>query len=185
MTTRTTDGGEYEMGEVYDTDLTAEHWSDPEGSSYETTLTADHWSDREGNRLPIGELRSRRTRSSTRIAHGRQARRGIRGLHGQRGHTLDRWYRHAAIVLWPEGRHFEIICSRDSRGVVPELVRMIAAPEAGRRRTGPRPRKTQRCLELAAAILARWPEQSHARSGVKTSAEDPRRAPAGMPRRAR
>ena len=32
-------GGEYTMGEIY-----------------ETWLTADHWSDPEGNRLPIGEL---------------------------------------------------------------------------------------------------------------------------------
>ena len=71
---------------------------------------------------------------------------------------LERWYRHAAVFLWPEARHFEIICSRDSRGVVPELVRMIGR----RKRAGAKDRAAfdAGCHDLAAAIIARWPAQS-------------------------
>ena len=32
------------------------------------------------------------------------------GYTGNAGMTLDRWYRHAAIFLWREERHFEILC---------------------------------------------------------------------------
>ena len=82
--------------------------------------------------------------------------------------TLDRWYRHAAIVIWPETRHFEIMCSRDSRGAVPELVRMIGR----RKRAGAKGRAAldAQCRALAAAIIARWPEQRYA--GIDTATQE-------------
>jgi hypothetical protein len=142
-------GGEYTMVEVYDTDLTANHWSDPEG-----------------NRLPMGEL----TIEEDEVLDpdsltGVKPEEDFQGYTGNEGTPLDRWYRHAAIFLWPEARHFEIICSRDSRGVVPELARMI-----GRRKStgaGDRPALEAQCRRLAAAIIARWPAQEFARSEEK------------------
>jgi hypothetical protein len=134
-------GGKYTMVEVYDTDLTADHWSDPEG-----------------NRLPMGELTIDEDEvldagSLTDVTPEED----FHGYTGNEGSPLERWYRHAAIFLWPEARHFAIICSRDSRGVVPELARMIAR----RKRAGAkeRPALDAKCRELAAAIVARWPVQ--------------------------
>ncbi len=81
------------------------------------------------------------------------------GYTGNEGMTLDRWYRHAAIFLWPERRHFEIICDQDGRHVVPELERLSAQwKKAGRKDSAAL--KTQ-CLGLAAAILATWKEDLH------------------------
>ena len=48
------------------------------------------------------------------------------GYTGNAGMTLDRWYRHAAIFLWPERKHFEILCDRDSRKVVPVLEQLVS-----------------------------------------------------------
>src|SRR5580693_4525757 len=31
---------------------------------------------------------------------------GVRGLHGQLGNTLDRWYHRAAVVVWPRALAF-------------------------------------------------------------------------------
>jgi hypothetical protein len=138
-------GGEYTMLEVYDTELTADHWSDPEG-----------------NRLPMGELMIDEDEvldpeSLTDV----RPEEDFQGYTGNEGTPLDRWYRHAAIFLWPEDRHFEIICSRDSRGVVAELARMIA----GRKRAGAKDRAAveAQCRQLAAAIVSRWPGQDYAR----------------------
>jgi hypothetical protein len=145
------DGGEYTMVEIFDTELSADHWSDPEG-----------------NPLPIGELEVEEDEvldpdSFTDV----KPEEDFRGYTGNEGSPLDRWYRHAAIFLWPESRHFEIVCSRDSRGVVPELARMIER----RQRAGAKDREAldAQCRELAAAIIARWPKQEYA--GVRPESE--------------
>ncbi len=145
------DSSEYEMGEIY-----------------ETSLTADHWSDPEGNRLPIGEM----VIEEDEILDPEAIRRGdpevdFEGYTGNAGMTLDHWYRHAAIFVWPERRHFQVICDRDSRAVVPELIRMVArwknasGAEAGALEAQSR--------ELAAAIIKKWPANAFAsaRPGVE------------------
>ena len=140
------DDGEYEMVEVY-----------------ETALTADHWSDLEGNRLLIGELKVEEDEVlDPGLLTEVEPEEEFEGYTGNEGMTLDRWYRHAAVLIWPEERHFEILCSRDSRRVVPELVRMIG----GRKRAGAKGNAapTARCRALAATIIARWPEERHART---------------------
>ena len=131
------------MGEIFESSLTAEHWSDSEGNE-----PADRRAERRGRRAP-------RPRS----AQGRRSRGGVRGLHGQRGHDPRRWYRHAAIFLWPERRHFEVLCDRDSRDVVPVLKQMVT------RGGNPRPSEAAalkaQCIELATAILAKWREEPY------------------------
>lgn len=146
-------GGEYTMVEIFDSDLTADHWSDPEGNS-----------------LPMGELTIEEDEvldpeSLTAVKPEEE----FQGYTGNEGSPLNRWYRHAAIFLWPEARHLEIICSRDSRGVVPELARLIER----RNHAGEEDRaalETQ-CRDLAAAIVGRWPEEGHARLRTETGSE--------------
>ncbi len=129
------------------------------GEIYETSLTADHWSDPEGNRLPIGELRI----EEDDLLDPEAIRQGdpeeeFEGYTGNAGMTLDHWYRHAAIFLWPASRHFEVICERDSRAVVPELTRMVARWQEARGEEAAA-LETQ-CRDLAAAIVAKWPENA-------------------------
>src|SRR5207249_4762473 len=94
---------------------------------FESGLTAAHWSDSEGNRLPIGELSVGEDEvldpESLRDVDPEEK---FEGYMGNEGMTLERWYRQAAIVLWPERRHFEILCERDSRDAVPVLEPMVA-----------------------------------------------------------
>ena len=134
------DASEYVMDEVFD-----------------TRLTAAHWSDSEGHALPIGEL----SVAENEVLDPESLRKvgpeeEFEGYTGNEGMTLQRWYRHAAIFLWPERRHFEIICDRDSRDVVPELKQMVGR---WRRSQGEHAvvLKAQ-CIDLATAILAKWPE---------------------------
>ncbi len=128
---------------------------------YETSLTADHWSDPEGNRLPIGELKVEEDEVlDAELLTEVKPEEEYEGFTGNEGNSLDRWYRHAAMIIWPETRHFAIMCSRDSRGAVPELVRMIGR----RKRAGAKVHADHeaQCRELAAAIIARWPQQQYA-----------------------
>src|SRR5262249_54908415 len=139
---------------------------------YETELIADHWSDPEGNRLPMGELSIEEDEvldpeSLTDV----KPQEHFQGYTGNEGSPLERWYRNAAIFLWPESRHFEVICSRDSRALVPELSRMVARwKKAGGDEAV---ELDARCRDLAAAIVASWPEGSF----VAADAEDETGAP--------
>ncbi len=132
------------------------------GEIYETSLAADHWSDPEGNRLPIGEL----IIEEDDLLDPEAIRQGdpeveFEGYTGNAGMTLDHWYRHAAIFLWPEARHFRVICERDSRAVVPELTQMVERLKKARGEEASA--LEAQCRDLAAAIVAKWPENAHGR----------------------
>lgn len=142
--------GEYSMVEIYESELTADHRSDPEG-----------------NRLPIGEMEVEEDEIlDPEALTGIKPEEEFQGYTGNEGSPLDRWYRHAAIFLWPEARHYEVICSRDSRAMVPELAGMVARWKTA---TGEEAAGLEaQCRELAAAIVARWPGQLY--GGPETEA---------------
>ena len=136
------DPEDYEMGEIFDSDLTAEHLTDVEGQG-----------------LPIGVLSVEEDDLLDPDAlKGIDPEVEFEGYTGNAGMTLDHWYRHATIFLWPEARHFEILCDRDSRLVVPVLRQMVS------RWKGARPKDAslkESCLRLATAIISRWGENSY------------------------
>ena len=145
------DASQYEMGEIFD-----------------SSLTAKHLIDSEGNGLPLEELSVEEEDlldpdSLTDVEPEEE----FEGYTGNEGMTLERWYRHAAIFLWPERRHFEILCDRDSREVIPVLNQMVkrwrqsGADDAAALKA--------QCIDLATAILARWREHRYARAHPQES----------------
>jgi hypothetical protein len=137
--------GKYTMEEVFD-----------------SSLTAEQISDREGQGLPISKLTIDRDElldpeALTAVTPEED----YEGYTGNEGMTLERWYHHAAVFLWPERRHFEILCDDDSRRAVPVLNQMVARWQ-GSRGAGAAVLKTQ-SIDLARAILARWPDVPFAR----------------------
>jgi len=137
------DADDYEMGEVY-----------------ESSLTATPWGDGDGDALPIGELSVAEDEIlDPEALRGIDPEEEFEGYTGNAGMTLDHWYRHAAILLWPTRRHFEILCDHDGRNAVPELERMVTRwrqSEPGEATA----LKTQ-CIDLAKAILSTWSEQRY------------------------
>ncbi len=132
------DPDDYEMGEIY-----------------ESSLTADRLVDAEGEPLPIGELDiDEQDLLAPESLRAIEPEEDFEGYTGNAGMTIDRWYRHAAVILWPEARHFEILCDRDSRLVVPVLGRMVDDWRRSKAKdSGP---LKVRCVALASAILAGW-----------------------------
>ena len=91
------------------------------------------------------------------------------GYTGNAGMTLERWYRHAAVVLWPESRHFEILCDRDSRTIVPVLKQMVTKWRQSH--TKDAAVLKARSLDLARAILANRTENPYGSVGPKEPGE--------------
>ncbi len=132
------DGGPYEMSEVYDTSLTAEHWRSPDGDRPRFGA------------IPVEREEVVPQDSLTAI----EPEEDFEGYTGNAGMTLERWYRHAAVVLWPDERHLDILCEVGSRRAVPALARMVSS---WRKAEGDEAATQKaRCVEFAGKILAQW-----------------------------
>jgi hypothetical protein len=130
------------------------------GEIYESSLTADHWSDPEGNPLPVGELNVEEDELlDPDILEEVQPEEEFEGYTGNEGMTLERWYHHAAIIIWPNERHFQVLCDAGPHAAVPALAQMVKQLE----KAGPEEAAVLRagCLDFAGAIIARWPESPY------------------------
>jgi hypothetical protein len=152
------DGGDHTMGEIIDTSLHAEHWQSPTGERPPFgKLSID-----EDEVVPIHSLTSGEPEED------------YEGFTGNAGATLERWYRHGVIVLWPDSHEFDVLCSDGADKAVPALKRMMSAwrkakaPEAAMLK--------ERCRLFAGRLIAEWPERSHGypRSADSAKAADPR-----------
>jgi hypothetical protein len=133
------EGGEHEMDEVF-----------------ESSLTLDHWSDPEGNRLSLGPLHVEEDEVlDPEAIRGVEPEEDYEGYTGNEGMTLERWYRHAAVVLWPDRKHFDVLCDSDSRNAIPALERLVAQWQKARPKAAAALRA--QVHDFAAVIIRRWP----------------------------
>jgi hypothetical protein len=147
------DPSEYEMGEVF-----------------ESSLTADHWSDSQGQRLPFGELGVEEDELlDPEALQAVDPEEEFEGYTGNAGMTLDRWYRHGALFLWPDKRHFEILCGAGSHHAIESLKLLVKRWQKSRQKDAAVLRAE--CLEFATAIMATWRENPY--SGPFTRPAEP------------
>jgi hypothetical protein len=135
--------GEHEMGEVF-----------------ESSLTGEHWLDSEGNRLAIGPVdidQDEVLEPETLEAVNPEEE--FEGYTGNAGMTLDRWYRHGAIFLWPTNRRFDILCDAGSQSACAALKVMVSQWRKARKKDAAALKAD--CLEFAGRIIARWQENPY------------------------
>ena len=132
------ESGHHEMEEVFDSSLTAEHWTDDEG-----------------NRLRLGNMTVEPEEvvpedSITDV----EPEEDYEGYTGNEGMTLERRYRHAAIFLWPEKRHFEVLCGSGTENPIAALTLLVKKwQRAGR---SAKAELKEQCLDFTRHILASW-----------------------------
>ncbi len=138
---------DYEMGELMD-------WS----------LAAEHFSDFNGHRLQLGEIQldEGEVVSKEGITHGEPDEEDVDGYTGNEGVTLERWYRRAAVILWPSENRFEVLCQAGVAAAVGGLEKMVRQWEE----TAPGDREVlgKHCLEFASSIIEHWPVREYAGS---------------------
>ncbi len=129
--------GDYEMGELIDSSLTAEAWRAPDGAAMPFgSLPLE-----ESQICPAGSLSDVKPEEA------------FEGYTGNAGMTLERWYRRAAIVLWPDAHHLDVLCEAGAKQAVPALLQATAAA----RQSGDAAQR-ERCRSFAQAVLRLWPE---------------------------
>ena len=130
---------EYTMGELYD-------WN----------LSADHWSDCEGKKVRFGEilLGEDEIVADEALDEAEPNREDFEGYTGNAGMTLERWYHRAAVVIWPRAKHFHVLCGAGTDAAVGGLELLVKRL----RRATKKEREAQRqeCLSFAAAIIDSW-----------------------------
>ena len=130
---------DYEMGEIYD-----------------DSLSADHWSDRYGAKLRFGEIQLDEGDIVSResLEKGDPNSEDFEGYTGNAGMTLERWYHSAAIVIWPREKHFEVLCAAGTDAAIGGL----QAEVKRLKRTAKTKLEKQRreCLTFAREIIGSW-----------------------------
>ncbi len=125
------------------------------GEEFESSLTAEHWSDAAGNRPAFGEMEVGRgeivpPESLTRV----KPEVDVSGYTGNEGLTLNRWYRHAVIVLWPAAHQFDVLCDCGLPRAVAALGEWVGRWQKAKR--GDAPGLREQCVEFAGKIIDRW-----------------------------
>src|SRR5262249_5606751 len=139
------DESEYEMVEVIEEDL-----------------SADQWTDSEGTRIPFGEIFVEEGELlDPKALRAVKPEEEFEGYTGNAGMTLDRWYRHGAIFLWPNKKHFEVLCDAGLHAAVPALGVMVKQWRQARGKDADA--RKEECLAFARAILARWEPSNYPR----------------------
>lgn len=127
--------------------------SDGEGAEmeevFEDSITLAHWLDMNGEERPFGTLHV----EEDELLCGEDrtdwaVRQEIHEATGNEGATLERWYHHCALVLWPRGRTFRILAAEGQAVALPTLEEMAA------RATDPE--ALAACRTFAREILNYW-----------------------------
>ena len=136
------DASQYEMGEVYD-----------------QSLVANHWSDRQGSKVSLGEIRldPEEIVDHLPLEDWEASREEFEGYTGNAGMTLERWYHRAAIVIWPRGNHFAVLCNAGTDASIGGLASMVKPLK--RIAKAQREAQRQECLVFAEAIIDSWQPQ--------------------------
>ena len=132
---------------------------DPEnyemGEVYESSLTAEHWRAAAGHHAPFGAM----TVEPGEVVPPDALARGtpevdVSGYTGNEGLTMDRWYRRAAIVVWPAANRFGVLCDCGTASTIAVLGEWVARWREAHG-SGADGLKAQ-CVEFAGAIIGRW-----------------------------
>ena len=149
------DDGDYEMGEIFD-----------------ASLSADHWSDCAGKKVRFGEIRLDENEivAVAALDAGDPSDEDFEDYTGNAGMTLERWYRRAAVVIWPRQEHFAVLCGAGTDAAIGGLVPMVKQLK----RVSKARREVQHgeCLAFATAIIDAWQPTHDRQSWNKSNGLD-------------
>jgi hypothetical protein len=125
------------------------------GEVYEEELSLDHWLDPQGRKQPFGEMHLEEEEIlSQEGKEGWSIRQEIHEATGNEGVSMDRWYRQGVVVIWPRDRYFGILAGEGQASAIPALEQM-----AGRSK---KPAALEACRTFAKEIIDHWqPRQAY------------------------
>ncbi len=151
----------YEMGDA-ECDYSYNRYDDEENEDYtmgeifESSLSVDNWIDIEGDKQNYGEIDVDEAEivSSYNINDGDPDEEEVEGPTGNAGATIDRWYRLAALMLWPKHLHYNVLSQAGNNVTIPQLEKMVKG--FGKSKKVEKGKKFEQCRLFANEIINRW-----------------------------
>jgi 2-oxoglutarate-Fe(II)-dependent oxygenase superfamily protein len=138
------DDPDAEFEEIFEQELTLEHWLDPEGR--EQSFGTIHFEDNE-----ILGLEDKEAWSCKQEVHEAT---------GNEGASMERWYRQGAIVIWPRKRHFNVLAAAGQASALPALEKLAADSK--------KPEDLDACRKVAEAIIGNWKGRDPFQDGTRS-----------------
>jgi predicted 2-oxoglutarate/Fe(II)-dependent dioxygenase YbiX len=126
------DDADAEFEEIFEEELTLEHWLDPEG--LEQSFGTIHFEDNEILGLEDKEAWS--------------CEQEVQEATGNEGASMERWYRQGAIVIWPRECHFHVLAAEGPASAIPALEKLATDSK--------KPQELAVCRKIAEAIIDNW-----------------------------
>ena len=143
------------------------------GEIIDSSLTAEHWRDRAGRKAGFGSipLDEDEIVAESPLDEGEPSEEEFEGYTGNAGMTVDRWYRRAAVTIWPREEHFAVLCEAGTAaciGGLEQMVRRLRRVPVARRHAW-----REESLAFAAAIVKSWKRPFYGRRGDGRDELDP------------
>src|SRR5262249_17336511 len=128
---------------------------------YEEELTLDHWVDPRGRRHPFGKmaLLPEEVLSQTDF-EDLPIKQEVHEATGNEGVTMERWYHQAVLVVWPPSRTFRILARQGQASAIPALADLIAKADDPAR---------EECRTFAEEIIANWKVPEYGRDASQSA----------------
>ena len=134
------------------------------GEVFEESLSLDYWIDAQDHEKAFGEMQldSDEVLGGTDF-DGFSTSQEVHEATGNEGVTMERWYHHGVVVLWPHKRYFRILAGEGQSAALPALAELIDGE--------PDPPHSQACRRFASEIINRWrlPTYAYARQSSSHS----------------
>jgi hypothetical protein len=147
----------------YDEDEDAEDGDDSGsemGEVYEEELSLDHWLDPQGRKQPFGVMHLNDDELlNPEDTAGWAMHQEIHEATGNEGVSMERWYRQVVLVIWPRDRYFRVLASEGQASAIPALERMAVRSK--------KPTALTACRTFAEEIIDHW--RPREQSGAEAS----------------
>lgn len=126
------------------------------GEIFDSSLSADHWSNRQGKKVAFGEIPLEESEivSDVALTQTDASKEEFEGYTGNAGMTLERWYHRAAIVIWPQSHQFKVWCDAGTDAAIAGLGQMISKQKKAKK--ADREEKFEQCRQFALQIVESW-----------------------------
>jgi hypothetical protein len=119
------------------------------GEVYEEELTLEHWLDAKGRKQPFGEMQLEEKEILSKADKGKWSfNQEVHEATGNEGVSVERWYRQGVIVIWPRRNYYAILAAEGQFSSMPALEALAQGAK--------KPAVLEDCRTFAEAIIARW-----------------------------
>ena len=131
------------------------------GEVYDSSLSVDYWIAADGIEKPFGKINIDEEEIVSEISLEARGvtQQEVHEAAGNEGVSIERWYRQAALVIWPKQQRFHQLCQAGQHYAIPQLHAMVQNLATSGQTTDTESK--QHCQQFATEIINAWDTSDH------------------------